>query len=394
MRNCKNCFSTNDNFGITFDNSNICSSCSNFFLRNNESSKDIWKNLYQKLLIFFEKKGTHYDCLVPIRGDAEDFFVIQFLIEHNLNPLILAVNNYFNNDIYWSNFHNLITYYDIDSISINPNIDIYKRMVKESFTKFDDIYLPYKLILWNSAYELAESKKIPLIILGQCQPIEFSGKFRFYDELKLSNWYLREHEFGNISSSAFCKTETLLSEKDILSYVEPNEKLLKKIPAIFLSNYIKWDQLTQNISISNSNVGYRPSHNANTYDVCENNGSYIYYHLHDLLRYKKFNKPKVKNHLERDFRFDKIKKDQYFSIINNIDDYLCYDIENFFTNFLDISLSGYEWIVENKFLKYKNIIKSKYINGPKKKFNVRTFEKLKIYKSIQEIVLYDKGISI
>ena len=60
-----------------------------------------------------------YHCVVPVIGDAEDYYVVSKVLELGLNPLIVSVNDYFKNDIGWHNLQNLITHFDVDSFIFN-----------------------------------------------------------------------------------------------------------------------------------------------------------------------------------------------------------------------------------------------------------------------------------
>ena len=50
----------------------------------------------------YKKNGRKYDCIVPVIGDAEDFYTLSKVIELGLSPLVVCVNDYFKNDIGWS----------------------------------------------------------------------------------------------------------------------------------------------------------------------------------------------------------------------------------------------------------------------------------------------------
>ena len=101
-------------------------------------------------IFFFQKirkKKRSYDCIVPVFGDAEDYYVIEKVLSFNLNPLIVHINNYFYNDIGWYNFQNLITHFDLDSHTLNPKIETYKNLVRESLRKYNNIMWPYNCLL-------------------------------------------------------------------------------------------------------------------------------------------------------------------------------------------------------------------------------------------------------
>ena len=110
-------------------------------------------------------------------GDAEDFFVLQKVLKLGLNPLLVSVNDYFKNDIGWHNLHQLITYFDVDSMVYNPDISVYKDLVRTSLRKLDHILLPFLTLHTSFPVHIAKQRKIPLIVWGQNQSVEQVGKF-------------------------------------------------------------------------------------------------------------------------------------------------------------------------------------------------------------------------
>jgi AraC-like DNA-binding protein len=385
---CDKCGISSHPFNLSFhkhDGRFLCSACD---LHNYKNDKKFWTEREKQLInLLNDKKGKRYDAVVPVRGDAEDYYVVEKLISYKLNILVVFVNNFFLNDIGWRNFHNLITYFDCDSVTYSPNLHTYKELVVTSLRKFKNIYLPYKMILHQYVMSLAKEKDIPFVIFGQCQPQEFAGKFSYRDNLRLSNWWVTEHEYNNILYDEFIGTGLHLDKTkwDLIKY--PNKSYLKKVNGIFLSNYLPWDQASQNIqSIQHD---FCPQQQRNTFDYFENAGSSVYYEFHDLLRRLNF-QPKVHDHILREIRFNRLDKKTGMHILKNMDQYLAYNIKPFFKNFLQTTDSGYRWFVKNRLMDVKHLIREE---SPKKVNQIGTrlmYEDSKI--SQDEFVKYTKGI--
>ena len=68
---------------------------------NEEKDNLDWVPIKDSLLslIYKYKKlsKSHYDCLIPVKGDAEDYFVVSKVLEMDLKPLLVSVNDYFLN---------------------------------------------------------------------------------------------------------------------------------------------------------------------------------------------------------------------------------------------------------------------------------------------------------
>ena len=112
-------------FFLTY-NENLCLGC----ITHEEKNTLNWSERYEKLkalLSGYKSNSKKYDCVVPVVGDAEDFYTLSKVLELGLSPLVVCVNDYFKNDIGWTNLHQLITCFDVDSIIYNPDIRVYKE---------------------------------------------------------------------------------------------------------------------------------------------------------------------------------------------------------------------------------------------------------------------------
>ena len=98
LKSCSRClYKSNHPFGLSFLN-NECSGC---FTHKEKDELD-WserKSLLEAKIRKFKKKTKKYDCVVPVVGDAEDFFVLSKVLDLGLAPLVVGVNDYFKNDI-------------------------------------------------------------------------------------------------------------------------------------------------------------------------------------------------------------------------------------------------------------------------------------------------------
>ena len=197
MKNCKRCLYNSEHpFGMTFFKG-CCSGC----LTHEEKYKLNWSDRYDILINeakIAKKKSKIYDCVVPVIGDAEDYFTVHEVLKLGLNPLIVSVNSYFNNDIGWKNLHNLITQFDLDSWCYNPEIQTYKELIRTSLRKYNHMYLPWIQLHTSFPVHVAKEKSIPLVIWGGNQSIEQVGKFSHSDSVEMTSWPRVEHDlFSN-----------------------------------------------------------------------------------------------------------------------------------------------------------------------------------------------------
>ena len=284
-KTCQNCLHEQAHpFGITYINE-ICSGC----YTHAEKNDIAWEAKYEELLNIILKSKSKisssfvYDCVVPIKGVSEDYFVVQQVLKLGLNPLLVAVNDYFFNDIGWHNLHNLITVFDLDSQIYTPNIYDYRELVATAFRKYSHILYPSLSLNASYPVHVAIERNIPLIIWGQLQPIEQCGKFSHYDRVSMTKWSQLEHDRLGLDIDEMIGNGAQLNPQYLPYYDYPKKAMRLGINApigLYLSNFLRWDPLKQNFSILK--YGFKPQHETATFDPYERAGSSVYYTAHDI----------------------------------------------------------------------------------------------------------------
>lgn len=364
FKQCKKCLHDNNNLLWTQLDEDICPECK----IHNEKYITHWDSKKKELAcIIYEtkKQSKTYDCIVPVTGDAEDYYVLKTVIELELNPLVISVNDYFKNDLGWHNFHNLITYFDVDSMVFNPDIRVYKDLIRTSLRKFDDILLPFLFLHTSFPTHIAMQRKIPLIIWG------------------------REHELLGNNIDKLIGNGAQVNEKDLNYYKCSNSTYLDEveIKTIYLNNYMEWDSLKQNHSILN--CGFVPEYNYSSFDIYEKAGSSIYYDFHDLLKYKRMGYRNIRDHLAREIRHGRVTKEKAIEIESYYNNSKV-DVHKFF-NWLGMSKSGQDWFIMHQLKGLEHLIGDKYELDIKLPMEIDNLI-VKSSKSEKDFILFDKGI--
>jgi hypothetical protein len=289
--------------------------------------------------------SSGYHCVVPIRGDAEDYFVLNFLIKNGLTPLVLFCNSYFLNELGWRNTHNLITRFDVDSVTFNPNFQQYREFVSHALRRESDPMLPIRLLRHAYAQNLAKEKGIGFVVYGMCQPEYYAGNFLPDSPLRLSKWWIEQYEMSGRSLEQVLSSGALVDERDLFQFSFPSRETRQGVQSLFLSNYMHWRQNLQNTSALD--FGYLPQKQHVTVDWLENAGSAFYYTIHDELRFIKYGDTKGVDHIRLLLREGEISMDEYFGLKQSVlTEHR--EIDSFFKNFLQATKSGIDWFKKER----------------------------------------------
>lgn len=343
----------------------ICSGCLTHSEKNNIDWNLKWTELQQLCFKSSKKKKGTYDCIIPINGDAEDYFIVETALSLNLEPLLVFINNYYGTDLSWHNIHNLETHFDLDLVTFNPNILTYKEAVRTSLRKFNSIYWPYQAIKTSYPVKLALEMKIPLILWGGLQATEQTGKFSHNDMVEMSGWGRLQHDLFCTDEATFFGTGAQINERQQNTYKYPPINKLKNVRGIYLSNYMRWDPWLQNKKMIK--YGFKPEKSIYTFDQYERAGSSVFYLMHDILRFEKFGYRKVRDHLSREIRHKRINridaKKIYIDLLSR-----SVDVDSFF-DWLGVTESGKKSFIEKK------MSKSKFLLGKKtyKDIKIKSF---------------------
>lgn len=393
QQKCPRClYPENHPFGLNIFEME-CSGC----LTHKEKNEIDWsfkKNQLVNIFKKYRKQYSGYDCVVPVIGDAEDYFTLSTVLAHGMSPLVVCVNDYFKNDIGWYNLHNLITHFDVDSLVFNPDIRVYKELIRTSLRKYNHILLPFLQLHTSFPVHVARERKIPLIVWGQNQAIEQAGKFSHQDSVEMSRWSRQEHDLFGCEIDKLTGNGAQIDERYLNYYHYPNvhELFFSGVRGIYLSNYIRWDPLAQNAAMIN--FGFRPEDNNATFDVYERAGSSVYYNIHDLLKLKNHGFRKVSDHIAREIRHGRLTTSQGRELKTKYQSNKV--VVRPFFDWLGVTKTGYEWFKQHKLHDYSFLIsESSDFHSPKISVPDVIKNKVLVKENFRrKFVSFGKGISV
>ena len=358
---CKKClYSSEHPFGITFDKNGICSGCIIHEEKNNLDWKYKFDQLKKLTNIYRSKSKKNYDCIIPVSGGGDSYFithVVKNLLK--LNPLLVCNNKYFNTKTGIKNLTNLRIKFDADILIQNLNINSVKKITQYTLSEFGNVYWP--VIAGQTVYpvQVAVKYKIPLIIWGAHQGMEQVGMFSHLNNIEMTRRYREDHDLFGIDAKEIINIKNNLNEEDVHNYVYPDDKLINSIgvKGIYLGNFIRWDPTMQHILMVKK-YNYKTLNFYRTFDVYDHVDCFNYMNIHDLLKLYKLGYSKVTDHACREIRHGRISRNLAIKLIKNYEQKKILHLDQF-ANWLQIDLKSLNFILDQfknkKFWHQKNI---------------------------------------
>ena len=318
MKFCKRClYSDSHPLGLVIDSEGICSGC-----RIHEE-KDIldwdlrWEKLKKLVDNYRSKSGDNYDCIVPVTGGSDSYYMVWLVKEKlKLNPLLVNYNKYSNTPLGIRNLANLRSFFNCDIVYQNVNPISVKKITRETLRRFGNIY--WHVLAGHTVFPVQTSVRfqIPLIIWGAHQGVEQVGMFSHEHEVEMNRRYREDHDLFGFSANSLNTVFNTLNENDLWNYKYPDDYDLNAIGVrgIYLGNYVRWDPKAQH-ELMITQCNHKTSRFSRTFDCYDFVDCYNYMDLHDLLKLYKHGYSKVTDHATREIRHKRITREDGLRLV-------------------------------------------------------------------------------
>ena len=137
---CKNCFyDDNHPLGLIVDESGECTGCK----VHKEKYDGNWDSRFDELkkLTKLYKNKSEYDCIVPIDGDGDSFYIMHVVVNIlGLKPLIVVYNNHFLSKEGHANIARIRMAFNVDMQMYVPSLGMIKEIIKLTMFRLNSIY--------------------------------------------------------------------------------------------------------------------------------------------------------------------------------------------------------------------------------------------------------------
>lgn len=309
MIRCSRClYWSNHPLGISFDSQGVCSGC-----RVHEEKNSIdWRQRELELKSIFnsQKNQSRYDCVIPVTGGQDSFFIVHYAINTlGLNPLLVNFNRTFNSKEGIRNLAILRTAFDVDfrQYSINPKVA--KAVVNCTLTNLGSLNWLWIAGQTSLPVRLAIQLRIPFILWGAHQGLEQVGMYSHLENVEMTRRYRREHDLMGIDEEDIFDFDPNFNKEDIASLVYPSDRelLSSGVRGIYLGNYVRWDPTAQHDFVSKT-YGYGGRKVARAYSFFDHPDCPVYFGIQDILKQTKFGYSKATDQLSREVRHGRVSR--------------------------------------------------------------------------------------
>ncbi len=317
MKYCKRClYPENHPLGITFDKEGVCSGCRIHEEKDIINWKDKEKDLKKILVEFRNNDNKNYDCIIPVSGARDSYFVVYMIKNvYKMHPLLVTYNKHYNTKLGIRNLAYLKTIFGCDLLTLTISPENVKKITRATIKKMGSIY--WHCIAGQTVFpvQVAVRFKIPLIIWGAHQGIDQVGMFSHLDKVEMTRKYRKDHDLMGFEAEDLIGVDGL-NDSDINALKYPHDKEIEKVGVrgIYLNNYIRWDSKKQHETMIKK-YKYETAEQRRTFDTYNDVDCFNYSNLHDYIKLIKCGYGKVTDHASREIRLKRMTREEGIEMV-------------------------------------------------------------------------------
>ena len=323
MRYCTRCvYPENHPLNLTFDDEGVCSGCR---IHEEKDSLD-WVERGEKLRRLFDefrsKDGRNYDCIIPVSGARDTYFIVHVVKNiYKMHPLLVTFNKHYNTQVGIRNLAYLRTLLgcDIHTLTVSP--DTVKKITRATLEKNASMY--WHCIAGQTVFPVSTAVrfKIPLIVWGAHQGCDQVGMFSHLDEVEMTRKYRKDHDLMGYEAEDLVREFPSLSESDMAPFRYPHDKEIESVGVrgIYLSNYLRWDSKAQHEQMIRT-YGYESTKQLRTFDTYNDVDCFHCSDLHDYIKLAKWGYGKVSDHASREIRLKRLSREAAIELVRQYQD--------------------------------------------------------------------------
>lgn len=319
MKYCARClYPENHPLHLTFDEQGVCSGCR---VHEEKDSLD-WAPRARKLGNIFDsyrnKSGNNYDCIVPVSGARDSYFIVHTVKNvYGMNPLLVTYNKHYNTDVGIRNLAYLRMQFDCDLLTLTVSPETVKKLTRASLRKMGSLY--WHCLAGQTVFpvQTAVKFKVPLIVWGAHQGIDQVGMFSHLDEVEMTRKYRKEHDLMGFEAEDLVDEFDGVAEREVVQYLYPSDRELERVGVrgIYLNNYLRWDTKAQHEQMIRE-FHYESLPQTRTFDTYNDVDCFNYSDTHDALKFLKHGYGKATDHACREIRLRRMTREEGMRLVS------------------------------------------------------------------------------
>jgi N-acetyl sugar amidotransferase len=314
---CRRClYPSNHPLGISFDADGICSGCRVHEEKDALDWTEREAKLAKLLAGYRGRTRARHDCIVPITGARDSFFIVhQVRKVYGLNPLLVVYNRHYNSRAGIYNIARLRTVFGCDIVTLTLAPDLVRRVMRATLAMRGSFHWHTQAGHTVFPVQQAVNLNIPLVIWGAQQGLEQVGMFSHCDEVEMTRRYRHEHDLMGLEAEAMVDREGL-SEADLKPFFYPRDAALRRsgVQGVYLGNYIRWDTKAQHermVELYDYYMGPLPR----TFDTYNDIDDMHFTGAHDAIKIRKHGYGKATDDACREIRYGRLTRQQGLDLV-------------------------------------------------------------------------------
>lgn len=319
MKYCTKCVMPSTRPGISFDENGICSACQSYEHRKQVDYDKRFEKLKELCSKYKGSNGTNgYDCMIAVSGGKDSHFQVYMFKEVlGMNPLLVTVeDNFPMTKAGIHNLKNISEVFSCDIISMKPNIQAQKKIMKYTFEKYGKPTYFIDRYIYTYPLHMAVKFNTPLLIYGENVAYEYGGA-------NAIETYSAKDQINNGVGSGIPIAELLVdgvTMKDLNFFEAPSQEEIDRLDPIYLSYFVEWNsfknyEIAKRYGFHDLTHEWDRTHHVENFDQIDSRA----YLVHSWLKYPKFGHASATDYAARMVRYGMISREEAFELVKKHD---------------------------------------------------------------------------
>ena len=346
-RACVRClYTTWHPLGLVLDEGGVCSGCRVHEEKQTLDWEARWKHLESIVEPYRRPRGDNYDCIVPVSGARDSFFIMHLVKKLGLRPLLVTYNKLYNTELGIRNLARLRTAFDCDILTFTVNPDTVKKLTRASLRRLGSVY--WHCLAGQTVFpvQCATRFRVPLIIWGAHQGLDQVGMFSHTHSMEMTRRYRKDHDLMGLEAGDLVGEIDQVASGDVEPFEYPSYDSIRAVGVrgIYLGNYVPWDTKRQHEEMLRL-YNYEATRLPRTFDTCNDVDCFVYADVHDHLKFIKHGYGKALDHAVRELRWGRLTREEATALARKFTSVEPERLD-IFLQWIGMTESGFRWVVD------------------------------------------------